>query len=125
MLLFVICWPCFELYFDISAIYLLMFEARGGPLANRHPPIILLPLLCLQLNHPSVCLSAALFVHHMLSISFHPFDFSFLPKSPLIIVKVTFTHLNLISTQLPIQKVNSCLYSLSGVNFSRWYKGKI
>ena len=42
MLLFVICWPCFELYFGISAIYLLMFEARGGPLANRHPPIILL-----------------------------------------------------------------------------------
>ena len=65
-----------------AAIHHLMFEARGGPLANRHPPIILLPLLRLQLNHPSVCLSAALFVHHMLSISFHPFDFSFLSENP-------------------------------------------
>ena len=73
MLLFVICWPCFELYFDISAIYLLMFEARGGPLANRHPPIILLPTLCLQLNPPSVCLSRALFVHNIFVNDRHPF----------------------------------------------------
>ena len=72
-----------------------MFEARGRPLANRHPPIILLPTLCLQLNPPlSDCLPP-LFVHNILSmtdiLSMHlPFSRNPIKKNSL--DQIPFTH---------------------------------